>query len=198
MRLILISKIGKVFLLLLFVGCVSTVSRPSSREWKRPAEWAQPIPFPRIKNFYEVNDNIYRSAQPEKEQLKELEKFGIKEILNLRTWGNEKDKGTRLKVHKVGMYPSNILDDDVITAMKIIKYTEGPILIHCHMGADRSGLICAMYRIIFQKWSKEKAIDEMIKGGFGFHKIWYSNIIEYIRDVDIESIKSELEGMSIL
>ena len=38
-----------------------------------------------------------------------------------------------------------------------------------------------MYRILYQKWSKDKAIDEMINGGYGFHTTWYNNIIEYIQ-----------------
>ena len=27
----------------------------------------------------------------------------------------------------------------------------------------------AMYRILYQKWTKDKAIDEMLNGGYGFH-----------------------------
>ncbi len=31
----------------------------------------------------------------------------------------------------------------------------------------------------------------MLYGGYGFHKLW-GNIVEYIEEVDIEEIKSEL------
>ena len=45
---------------------------------------------------------------------------------------------------------------------------EGPVLVHCKHGADRTGCIVALYRIVFQSWSKEAAIDEMHNGGYGF------------------------------
>jgi len=64
-------------------------------------------------------------------------------------------------------------------------------LIHCKHGADRTGLIVAMYRIVFQNWTKEQAIDEMTQGDFGFHQI-YSNIIDFIRNVDVENIKKQI------
>jgi hypothetical protein len=49
----------------------------------------------------------------------------------------------------------------------------------------------AMYRIVEQGWSKDEAIREMVDGGYGFHAMW-SNIIHYVKNVDIEKIKREL------
>ena len=45
-----------------------------------------------------------------------------------------------------------------------------------------------MYRIVIEGWPKEKAIEEMTKGGFGFHTIW-KNLIRFVEDLDIEEIK---------
>lgn len=60
-----------------------------------------------------------------------------------------------------------------------------------HHGSDRTGAVCAMYRIVFQGVSKQKAIQEMTEGGFGFHRI-YKNIIRTIEKADIERIKREV------
>jgi protein tyrosine/serine phosphatase len=49
----------------------------------------------------------------------------------------------------------------------------------------------AMYRIVFQGWSKDEAIREMVEGGYGFHSIW-SNIIQYVKNVDVDKIKKEV------
>ena len=68
----------------------------------------------------------------------------------------------------------------------------GPFLIHCQHGADRTGLMSAMYRIIEQGWTKEAAIREMIEGGYGYHPMW-RNIIRYIEQVDVEKIRKALE-----
>ena len=48
-----------------------------------------------------------------------------------------------------------------------------------------------MYRIVFQDWTKEQTIKEMTKGGFRFHHI-YSNIIDFIRNVDVGNIKKQI------
>jgi protein tyrosine/serine phosphatase len=49
----------------------------------------------------------------------------------------------------------------------------------------------AMYRIVVQGWTKDEAIKEMVDGGYGFHPVW-SNIINYVKNVDVEKIKREL------
>ena len=52
-----------------------------------------------------------------------------------------------------------------------------------------------MYRIVFQGWTKEDAIAEMVDGGFGYHSIW-SNLIQFIKKADIEKIKKEVGSIS--
>jgi protein tyrosine/serine phosphatase len=87
------------------------------------------------------------------------------------------------------MEAGEITDDKVIEALRIIKETDGPILIHCWHGSDRTGLVSAMYRIVFQGWTKEDAIDELTHGRYGHHTI-YGNIPEYIEKADIVKIKA--------
>ena len=55
-----------------------------------------------------------------------------------------------------------------------------PVLVHCQHGADRTGTMCAMYRIIHEGWSADDAIDEMENGGYGYHSIWV-NLPRFIR-----------------
>jgi len=44
------------------------------------------------------------------------------------------------------------------------------------------GCSVAVYRIVVQGWSKEEAILEMQKGGFGFHNT-YTNIVKISSDL---------------
>jgi protein tyrosine/serine phosphatase len=143
--------------------------------------------------MYKVDDGVYRSEQPDKEQFRALEKYGIKEILNLRYWhsDNRHAKGTNLTMHRIKMNAHNANDFDVVSALRIIKNRKDPILIHCHHGSDRTGLIVAMYRITFHNISKEDAINEMVNGGFGFHEI-YDNILRYINNVNVDNIRKQL------
>jgi len=166
-------------------------SLASAGEPDRPPQWAVPMKVQGVSNLHKINDSLYRSAQPTEEGMKNLEKMGIKTIINLRAFHSDKNKlkGTGLLNNELSVKTWHIEDEDVIRVLKIISKKEnGPFLIHCQHGADRTGVMSAMYRIVVQGWSKDEAISEMVDGGYGFHSVW-SNIIEYVKDVDVERIK---------
>ncbi|MDR0385907.1 MAG: tyrosine-protein phosphatase [Prevotellaceae bacterium] len=144
-------------------------------------------------NMYMVEEGIYRSEQPDKIRFEALERYGIKEVLNLRYWhSDDRHAGnTGLTLHHVRMNAHHANDVDVVAALRIIKNRKGSILIHCHHGADRTGLVVAMYSIVFRNKTREEAINEMINGGFGFHGV-YKNIPRYINSANIDSIRKQL------
>ncbi|MFZ6743325.1 dual specificity protein phosphatase family protein [Undibacterium sp. JH2W] len=156
----------------------------------RPAEWATPVA--EAKNLYRVNQDFYRSAQLESKDAALLKSLGIKTIVSLRSFHSDdslfKDSG--IKLQRIGINTWNINDANVITALRAIKVAEkdGPVLLHCMHGADRTGLVTAMYRILNQAWTKEKALEELMQGGYGYHSMW-KNIPEYLKKVDIEKIR---------
>lgn len=49
-----------------------------------------------------------------------------------------------------------------------------------------------MYRIIYQDWTKEAALDELLHGGYGYHSMW-KNIPSYLNHVDVEKIKNAVD-----
>ncbi len=144
-------------------------------------------------NFHRVDEGVYRSGQPTAADFRALEANGFREILNLRNFHSDDDEaaGTSLTLHRLKMRAGALSEAQLIEALRVIQNRQGPILVHCWHGSDRTGAIVALYRIIFQGVSKEEAIREMTEGGYGFHKI-YSNIPETIRRADIERIKAEL------
>ena len=158
----------------------------------RPENWAVPIELPGVGNLHRVNETLYRSEQPTGEGMKNLKEIiGIKTVINLRAFHSDAGelRGTGLLNEELSVKTWHIEDEDVVRVLKLIRKDEnGPFLIHCGQGADRTGLMSAMYRIVEQGWSKDEAIKEMVDGGYGFHPIW-SNIIEYIRNVDVKKIK---------
>jgi len=149
----------------------------------------------RLNNLYQIDEGVFRSEQPGELDFFKLEKLGITEVLNLRRWHSDdkKAKKTNFTLYHVPMRAGNIKEKDVIQALKIIQNRKGDFLIHCKHGADRTGLIIAMYRIVFQNYTKEQAIKEMTEGGFGFHSI-YKNIIDYIQQADVEKIRKQISG----
>jgi protein tyrosine/serine phosphatase len=160
----------------------------------RPSDWAVPVIGSSLKNFYALDEKVYRSEQPDTEAFAQLEAFGIKEVLNLRQFHTDHDeaKATGIKLHRVKMNAGDIQPDQLVAALRIIREAQGPILIHCWHGSDRTGIVSAAYRIVFQGWSKEKAIQELKEGGYGYHGRFYPNIIRTLKALDVKSLRLEL------
>ena len=70
----------------------------------------------------------------------------------------------------------------------------GVVLIHCYHGADRTGLIAGMYRIIYQGWPVEEAKAEMQHGPYGYHSIW-KNIAKLFTEEKVKQVKMYLEAL---
>ena len=57
-------------------------------------------------------------------------------------------------------------DEQVERALAVIDARENwPVFVHCQRGADRTGVIIAVYRILRDKWTAEQAIDEAKRFG---------------------------------
>jgi tyrosine-protein phosphatase SIW14 len=147
--------------------------------------------LPGLPNFYKVSDNLYRGAQPTAEGMRQLKKLGIKTVINLRSMHSDRDEigNTKLTYKHIPMTAFNPKTSDVIRFLQIISDSNcAPVFVHCQHGSDRTGMMCAIYRIAVQGWSKDQAIKEMTKGGFGFHSI-FKNLVKYIRRLDINKLK---------
>jgi protein tyrosine/serine phosphatase len=160
---------------------------------ERHPEWAQRVGT--APNFYRVTPTLYRSAQLGRADVAALAPLGIRTVVGLRAFHSDDKwlKESGIAIRRVKIYTWAISDANVVSALKAIRLAEkdGPVLLHCWHGADRTGLIAAMYRILYQGWSKEQALDELENGGYGYHAMW-KNIPKYLRKVDIEKIRAEL------
>jgi len=178
---------------LILVALLHNISINCQATENRPLNWAKKITDTKFSNLYIVNDSIYRCEQPDSLNIKIIESLGIKSILNLRL--NYTDKSIiddlPLNLYNVEMMPYNFSDNEIVRAMRILEYSPKPILVHCWYGSDRTGVVIAMYRIIYQNWTKEEAILEMEDGGYEFHNV-FINIPHYIRTANIAKIKSAL------
>lgn len=157
----------------------------------RPANWAIKLNEPGLSNFYEVTTNLYRGAQPTAQGMKELKAMGIKTVVNLRSFHSDASLVSRgdLKLARLHMKPWHAEDEDVVAFLKIVSNTNNlPVFVHCQRGADRTGMICAMYRVVVCGWTKEAAIKEMKEGGFSFNPGW-QNLVHYVEHADVESLK---------
>lgn len=158
---------------------------------ERPAEWAQPVSMPGVGNLHRITPLLYRSEQPTQEGMANLEKLGVKTVVNLRALFDDEDevKGTGLKRVDVGIFTWWVGDKHVVAVLKALRRREdAPFLLHCQHGADRTGLMSAMYRLVEEGWTKEAALRELREGGYGFHPQW-KNIVRYVETVDVSEIR---------
>ena len=168
-----------------------------SKAGARPAEWAKPIDQSR--NLYEIAPGLYRSVQPEQRDAAQLQALGIRTIINFRAHHQDEDvlNLPGVKLVRIPMDTWWIGDDQIIGALRAIERAQkdGPVLIHCQHGADRTGVVSAMYRILVQGWTREQASRELERGNFGFHGIWV-NIPRYLKHVNIERLRARMAPIS--
>jgi len=125
--------------------------------------------------------------------MKNLEKMGIKTVVNLRSFHSDRREmqGTKMLYQHITMKAWHAEDKELVRFLKIVtNKNHQPVFVHCQYGPDRTGTMCALYRIAVQGWTKGQAIEEMTKGGFGYHSIW-KNLVDYIKELDIDKIKKK-------
>lgn len=169
-------------------------SLASERRPSRPSSWAQPIERSGVPNLHKLTDNLYRSAQPTEQGMKNLRQMGIVTIINLRSFSSDRDEigETDLSYEHIYMKAWHPERKEVVRFLQLVTNEKmNPVLVHCKHGADRTGTMCALYRVVVQGWTKEEAIQEMVDGGYGFHEIW-ANLPRWIEQLDIESIRKEI------
>jgi protein tyrosine/serine phosphatase len=164
----------------------------------RPANWAVPIMLEGVPNLHRLTDTLYRSEQPTRTGFQNLEKLGIRTVISLRFFNDDEDeaRGTGLALKRVKILTWRAGDDHVVQVIRMLRQKEnGPFLIHCQHGADRTGLMSAMYRMLEQDWTAQEALDELVDGGYGFHSLW-KNIRRYVLAADVTRLRAALNPVA--
>ena len=156
---------------------------------------AEPVAIEGVENSYRICEELYRSAQPEREGFTALQKLGVRSVLNLREYHKDTRKARHTQLHLMA-YPvaaGEVTAADVENCLALIKGAPKPVLVHCWHGSDRTGIVVAAYRIVFQKWSVEEAEKEFRDERFGYHEFWYANLLELLRTTDWDAMRSRLK-----
>lgn len=163
-----------------------------------------------IVNFSKVNDGIYRGARlTSEEAVAHLQDYKIKNIINLQggdldskfgraiPWFEPGEKASIIAREKLTALsfgisylhtPINSLDPITEAEDKAIDKTlefmnnkeNQPIFIHCEHGADRTGLLVALYRVKYEGVDVEVARDEWIANGHDtLHQLFTGDMDDY-------------------
>jgi len=169
---------------------------PAAAPAIRPVEWAEPIALDGVPNLHRLTLKLYRSEQPTALGMRNLEKLGIRTVINLRAFNSDVDelRGTSLRAVHVPVHTWHLETEDIVAVIRELRHPEnGPFLIHCQHGADRTGLMSAMYRMLEQNWSAEDALKELMDGGYGYHSLW-RNIKRYVRSADVAALRAAVDS----
>ncbi|KTC55975.1 protein tyrosine phosphatase [Pseudomonas fluorescens ABAC62] len=183
-----LPALGLVLVTLLASACAMADDGVSIRS----SEWAQPVDSQY--NLYQMTPTLYRSALPDSKALPLLETLKIGTVINFLP---ESDadwlKAPDIRQVQLSYRTNHVEDSDVLAALRAIQEAQanGPVLMHCKHGSDRTGLMAAMYRVVIQGWSKEDALNEMTLGGFGTSN-GFKDGVRYMMRADIDKLRTAL------
>jgi len=178
---------------LLLAGVLAVFGCEPNGEKKNPVGTTTQKPFaqriigvPGLENFARINTNLYRGAQPTEEGFKQLKQMGVKTVIDFRSFHT-----TREQVEAAGLTSVEIpiradlgstpptREQIQLFFKTVLDPAKQPCYVHCAFGKDRTGTMCALYRLEMDGWTPEEAMQEM--QAFGYHEI-YRDFIEFIRN----------------
>ena len=143
------------------------ISTKSGRFWAHVHFQLMDHAFLRIfwNNFHKVSDGVYRANQPSPSHLKSYKKRGIRSVLSLRGRANqsyalfEEDYCKKLDLNLAYTPISSSsapAPELLINIIDVMRELPKPFVLHCKSGADRAGLVSALYLIA----EKEQSVQE--------------------------------------
>ena len=177
------------------------ISTRSGRFWAHVHFHLMDHAFLRVfwNNFHQVCNEVYRANQPSPSHLKSYKDKGIKAVLNLRGFTQqsyalfEEDSCKNLGLDLISVPLSGSSAPQPEKLLEIINIMEKipkPFVLHCKSGADRAGLVSAMYLIVNKKLSVTEAKKQL---SFKYLHLDFTKtgILDYILDVFSQRLKIE-------
>jgi protein-tyrosine phosphatase len=159
----------------------------------------QPLAIAGVANAYVVDDGaLWRGAQPEDPAWKHLAAAGCKAVLDLNTCGVDAIARQKKMVEDAGMayealswsglYPPSQEQMRVALGWIFAQLAvgHGPVFVHCAHGSDRTGALCACWRMRRDGWDLAAALDEafLSLGVGGMHEFWFVlTALKFARDL---------------
>ncbi len=136
---------------------------------------------PGISNFHQVDEHVYRGAQPHGEGFVGLAKIGIKTVIDLRGEISEQAVVEKAGMHYVRLPWSGFkapADSQIATVLSLLNDNSSwPVFVHCKRGADRTGTAIACYRIAHDHWTNQQALEEAKTFGLSSMEIAMQHLI---------------------
>jgi tyrosine-protein phosphatase SIW14 len=121
-----------------------------------------------ISNFDMVSPDILRGGVPSDIALEQLAKHGIKTVVDLRMDGKGCEH-EHVLAHRLGLQYVHIpmgfkkpKTEQIVAFLNTLNNKANlPVFVHCHQGADRTGTLLGIYRVVENNWTFRQTYKEM-------------------------------------
>jgi len=122
--------------------------------------------------------------------MRQLKAMGVRTVVNLRAGHSDASllRGTGLGYEHLPVDLQRLDPALIVRFLRIVTdERRTPVFIHCQVGAHRTGVMCAIYRVAVQGWPTDEAIREMTDGGFGFRG--GRKVVACVEQLDVQAIR---------
>jgi tyrosine-protein phosphatase SIW14 len=156
---------------------------------------------PGIENFHQVDEHVYRGAQPTQQGFGYLARIGVKTVIDLRE-ADDRSRAEESAVRSAGIKYVNVpmtgltppTEAEITRILAILEdASDGPVFVHCKRGADRTGAVIAAYRIDHEAWDNTRALNEAMANGMSIFQLPRQSFIRNFTAHTIEA-KTTIDG----
>jgi protein tyrosine phosphatase (PTP) superfamily phosphohydrolase (DUF442 family) len=154
----------------------AAAAKPAVKPVEDKMSAARPKEVQDLPNFHKVTDYLYRGGEPTAKGMHELQKMGVKTLIDLRA-KTEAAHDEEALAKKLGMKyinltmtaeaPTKKQVETLLATIDSAKEKNEPVLVHCAHGSDRTGCMIGIWRVTRDKWSFDDTYKEMRKYWFG-------------------------------
>jgi len=140
-----------------------------------------------IRNFGKMDNRLYRGAQPNESDYKDLKTLGVKTVVDLtdspKSYEKRDVEALGMRYVNIPMSDSSYPKAEQINAfLKLVNDSStGTMFIHCAGGRHRTGVMGAVYRYNVNHWNFDQVYTEM--QDYDFYTKWgHGDLKTFVED----------------
>jgi len=171
------AKIGAAITIVLAIGTAAVAKRHSDPAFSNI----------NIRNFGKMDNRLFRGAQPNESDYKDLKTLGVKTVVDLtdspKSYERRDVEALGMRYVNIPMSDSSYPKAEQISAfLKLVNDSStGTMFIHCAGGRHRTGVMGAVYRYNVNHWNYNQVYAEM--QDYDFYTKWgHGDLKTFVED----------------
>ena len=171
------AKIGAAITIVLAIGTAAVAKRHSDPAFSNI----------NIRNFGKMDNRLFRGAQPNESDYKDLKTLGVKTVVDLtdspKSYEKRDVEALGMRYVNIPMSDSSYPKAEQINAfLKLVNDSStGTMFIHCAGGRHRTGVMGAVYRYNVNQWRYDQVYAEM--QDYDFYTKWgHGDLKTFVED----------------